>query len=180
MIINCFLLSYGLDVPAVECVVLARPTRSVVLYLQMAGRGMRPAPGKAAFTLIDHGRVVENLGLPTDDFGWSLDDERNVNRSAADKHRAASIEQPRVCPECAYTWLVSEGGAVCELRLAADAEAETGRRRRRGSPRARRHRGARYRTGGPPAVLPRGPHLVRTALAAALAEKPKSGAGGPS
>lgn len=39
VVLNCFLLSYGVDVPSVECVVLARPTRSLNMYLQMVGRG---------------------------------------------------------------------------------------------------------------------------------------------
>src|SRR5579871_1967449 len=34
IIVSCFLMSYGVDIPSVECVVLARPTRSVVMYLQ--------------------------------------------------------------------------------------------------------------------------------------------------
>ena len=42
VIVNCFLLSYGTDVPTVECIVLAR-RRGACLYLQCIGRGMRPA-----------------------------------------------------------------------------------------------------------------------------------------
>lgn len=113
VIVNCFLMSYGADIPSVECIVLARPTRSLTMYLQMVGRGMRPAPGKSDFLLIDHGRVVENLGLPTMDFGWSLDDTRNVSREAEARTRLATVEQPRTCPECAHMWLVSEGGNAC-------------------------------------------------------------------
>jgi superfamily II DNA or RNA helicase len=114
VIVNCFLMSYGVDIPSVECIVLARPTRSVVLYLQMVGRGMRPALGKDYCILIDHGRVVEKLGLPTVDFGWSLDDRRNVNREAREAQARIPVsEQPRTCPECNYTWLVSEEGSAC-------------------------------------------------------------------
>lgn len=115
VLINCFLLSYGIDVPSVEAVVLARPTRSVVLYLQTIGRGMRPAPGKDHIILIDHGRVVESLGMPDEDFGWSLDDGRNVNTSARDAiaARRRSEEATRICPECAHMWLVSEDGPAC-------------------------------------------------------------------
>ncbi len=115
VLVNCFLLSYGIDVPAVECIVLARPTRSLPMYLQMVGRGMRPAPGKDHVVLIDHGRVVENLGLPTSDFGWNLDDTRNVNREAEKRSRTRTVEQPRTCPECHHAWLVSEEGSACKL-----------------------------------------------------------------
>jgi hypothetical protein len=113
VVVNCFLMSYGVDIPTVECVVLARPTRSVVLYLQCVGRGLRPAPGKDACTVIDHGRVVENLGLPTDDFGWSLEEGSNVNERAASKERASGEETPRTCADCGHLWLVSEQGSRC-------------------------------------------------------------------
>jgi superfamily II DNA or RNA helicase len=115
VLVNCFLLSYGIDIPRVECVVLARPTRSVVLYLQAIGRGMRPSEGKKFVTVIDHGRVVENLGLPTYERDWSLDG-RNVNQSAREQLAEARItveEKPRTCKECACTWLVTEEGSNC-------------------------------------------------------------------
>jgi len=116
ILINCFLLSYGIDIPSVECIVLARPTRSIVLYKQAVGRGMRPAPGKDHVTVIDHGRVVENLGMPDEEIEWSLDDGTNVNRSTAKRitERKRTAESPRTCPECAHMWLVSENGPSCD------------------------------------------------------------------
>jgi len=114
VIVNCFLLAYGVDLPSVECIVLARPTRSLPMYLQMVGRGLRPAPGKDSCILIDHGRVVENLGLPTLDFSWSLDEGHNVNQTAREVQRRMCVsEKPRTCPECKYTWTVSEEGSRC-------------------------------------------------------------------
>lgn len=115
VVVNCFLLSYGIDIPAVECVVLARPTRSVVLYLQAVGRGMRPSPGKDHMILIDHGRVVENLGPPAYDREWSLD-EQDLNKRTMEKlakDRKQGTETSRTCKECACTWLVSEEGNKC-------------------------------------------------------------------
>lgn len=115
VIVNCFLLSYGIDIPLVDCVVLARPTRSVVLFLQAVGRGMRPAPGKDAMILIDHGRVIENLGLPTYDRDWSLDGS-NVNVQAREKLSESRLqleEKPRHCRECSYVWLTTEEGSNC-------------------------------------------------------------------
>lgn len=114
ILISCALLSYGIDIPSVECIVLARPTRSVVLYLQAVGRGMRAAPGKDHVLVIDHGRVVESLGMPTDDFGWTLDDRRNCNREARETAaRRKGSETTRCCPECQHMWLVSEDGPAC-------------------------------------------------------------------
>jgi len=115
ILVNCFLLSYGIDIPAVECVVLARPTRSVVLYLQAVGRGMRTAPGKDSVIVIDHGRVIENLGMPQAEQYWSLH-EGNVNQQARDnqtKPRSVGIEKPRQCQECSLLWIVSDDGNCC-------------------------------------------------------------------
>jgi superfamily II DNA or RNA helicase len=116
ILISCSLLSYGVDIPSVECIVLARPTRSLVLYLQAVGRGMRPAPGKEHVIVIDHGRVVESLGMPHGDFDWSLDAAKNVNKSAREsttRQRCNVAEKPRICPECAHLWAVSEEGPSC-------------------------------------------------------------------
>jgi superfamily II DNA or RNA helicase len=114
VVVNAFLLSYGLDIPTVECVVLARPTRSVVLYLQAIGRGMRTAPGKDRIVVIDHGRVVESLGLPTADFAWSLDRTGNVNVAAREaRKRHASADVLRTCADCQAMWSVRERGPTC-------------------------------------------------------------------
>lgn len=50
---NCSLLTEGVDVPAVDCIIIARPTRSTGLYQQMLGRGTRPHPGKADCLVLD-------------------------------------------------------------------------------------------------------------------------------
>jgi len=114
VVVNCFLMSYGVDIPSVECITLARPTRSLTMYLQMVGRGMRPAPGKTACIVIDHGHVVENLGLPQSDFGWTLDSSRNVSTEALKANRrSSSHERARTCRQCAVMWLTSEQGHAC-------------------------------------------------------------------
>jgi DNA repair protein RadD len=114
VLVNCFLLSYGIDIPEVECVVLARPTRSVVLYLQCVGRSMRPAEGKAFSILIDHGRVVDSLGMPHIDRYWSLHGGAKKPKAEKEtKERITLDEQPRKCIECSCMWLTTEGGSDC-------------------------------------------------------------------
>ena len=54
---NVFIASYGLDVPRLECAVMARPTKSLPLYIQMGGRVLRPFEGKTGAIIIDHGAV---------------------------------------------------------------------------------------------------------------------------
>ncbi|MDR1181108.1 MAG: DEAD/DEAH box helicase [Bacteroidales bacterium] len=69
---NVDIVSEGFDVPDCEAVQLARPTKSLVLYLQQVGRCMRPAAGK------DYGLVLDNAGLWLEhglsyiDRDWSL------------------------------------------------------------------------------------------------------------
>lgn len=42
---NCMVLTEGFDAPATAAIVIGRPTKSVSLYTQMIGRGLRPLPG---------------------------------------------------------------------------------------------------------------------------------------
>ena len=50
---NAMLLTEGWDCPAVDCVVVLRPTKVRALYCQMVGRGTRLAPGKDHLLLLD-------------------------------------------------------------------------------------------------------------------------------
>jgi ATP-dependent helicase IRC3 len=50
---NCMILTEGYDEPSVDCLIMARPTRSRPLYVQMIGRGTRRAPGKTDCLVID-------------------------------------------------------------------------------------------------------------------------------
>lgn len=70
---NCGLLGEGLDVPAIEAVQCVRPTRSLVLWLQIIGRALRPSPGKDHAIVIDHTENWKHHGLPDEDREWSLE-----------------------------------------------------------------------------------------------------------
>jgi len=50
---NSMLLTEGWDCPAVDCIIVLRPTKSRSLYCQMVGRGTRLAPGKDYLLLLD-------------------------------------------------------------------------------------------------------------------------------
>jgi hypothetical protein len=52
-ICNCAVLTEGTDLPIADCIVVARPTRSKPLYIQMIGRGLRLSPGKEDCLVID-------------------------------------------------------------------------------------------------------------------------------
>jgi superfamily II DNA or RNA helicase len=50
---NACLLTTGWDEPSVDCVYICRPTKSLVMYSQMVGRGTRIHPGKQDLLLLD-------------------------------------------------------------------------------------------------------------------------------
>lgn len=50
---NCAVLTEGYDNPAIDCILLARPTKSTLLYTQMIGRGTRTLPDKKDCLILD-------------------------------------------------------------------------------------------------------------------------------
>lgn len=89
--VNIF--SEGLNSPAVDAIILLRPTKSLVLHLQQLGRGLRTAPGKDRVTILDHAGNILRLGFPDDDFEWTL--EGGVTKKPKPK-----VPPIRTCPEC--------------------------------------------------------------------------------
>lgn len=61
--VNSMLLTEGFDEPAVDCVVVLRPTRSRSLYTQMIGRGLRLAPNKEDCLILDFLWLTERHDL---------------------------------------------------------------------------------------------------------------------
>jgi len=66
---NVDLISEGFDVPDCTCVILARPTDSLVLFMQQAMRSMRYQPNKKAL-IIDHVGNYARHGLPDTPHDW--------------------------------------------------------------------------------------------------------------
>lgn len=62
---NAMLLTEGWDEPSISCVLMARPTKSRPLYIQMAGRGLRIYPGKTDCLILDAGGATARLDLVT-------------------------------------------------------------------------------------------------------------------
>lgn len=52
-LVNCMVLTEGFDAPYADCAVIARPTQSPGLYVQMVGRVLRPWPGKKDALVLD-------------------------------------------------------------------------------------------------------------------------------
>jgi DNA repair protein RadD len=74
---NVGILTTGFDYPELEAVVMARPTRSLALWYQVVGRGMRPHPQKASTMVVDLGGNLAQFGKIEDlelsqDGGWHI------------------------------------------------------------------------------------------------------------
>ena len=52
-VFNVNVLTTGFDFPALDTIILARPTMSLALFMQMVGRGIRPSPEKKDCVLVD-------------------------------------------------------------------------------------------------------------------------------
>lgn len=97
---NSALLAEGWDAPHAEVMILARPTKSLIRYVQMVGRILRPHPGKERALLLDHSGTVLRLGFATDDLPLQLDDG-NANKAGTRKQERKKSE-PKPCPKCKY------------------------------------------------------------------------------
>ncbi|KAF5374878.1 hypothetical protein D9758_000323 [Tetrapyrgos nigripes] len=92
VLLNCAILTEGADIPNVDCVIVARPTRSRNVFAQMIGRGMRlsPATGKKDCRIIDFvdslSRVSGVVSTPT---LFGLD----PNEIAVDDESLESLEE---------------------------------------------------------------------------------------
>ncbi len=97
---NVGVLCEGFDCPAAAVMILARPTKSLILYIQMAGRVLRPAPGKGRALILDHSGTAKRLGFPTDELPLELDDGKpKLTRGSAARERTAL---PKICVKCSF------------------------------------------------------------------------------
>jgi superfamily II DNA or RNA helicase len=92
IVCNCALWVAGVDCPEIGCVILLRPTKSLTMYLQSVGRGLRIANGKPDLVVLDHASCVFTHGLPQDPREWSLD--------AKPRRAGANPPAIRECPSC--------------------------------------------------------------------------------
>lgn len=102
VITNCQVLTEGWDSPAASCCVLARPTKSYGLYLQMIGRVLRPHEDKADALIIDHAGNVYEHGFPDDVGGWTLDEDTPIEERR--RERLAKESQPTTCRNCFHVY----------------------------------------------------------------------------
>jgi superfamily II DNA or RNA helicase len=99
VVCNVGCLTKGVDW-AIGCIILARPTKSEMLYVQMVGRGLRVNTGIPDCIILDHADNTLRMGFVTD-----LDVARNTmctaNRGER-KKQERDVPLPKECPSCSY------------------------------------------------------------------------------
>lgn len=98
IVCNVATLTTGVDWD-VRCIILARPTRSRILYVQIVGRGLRNASSKADLLLLDHSDSTLRLGFVTDIAQDYLDDGKSRGPAEA---RDRDQPKPKECPACKF------------------------------------------------------------------------------
>lgn len=107
--VNC--LSEGFDVPNIECVILARPTKSKAIFVQQLGRGLRIADGKEMCLVLDQAGNTQRHGFIEDltpsDFALIQSEQTEKGDPPVKEcpkcgclHRTFDPE----CPECGYVY----------------------------------------------------------------------------
>ena len=79
----------------VRCIQLARPTKSDILFVQMIGRGLRPAEAKEDCLILDHTDTYLRLGFAADIHHEMLNDGSRPTRQ-----KLLEANQPKECPSC--------------------------------------------------------------------------------
>ncbi len=101
---NVLVLNEGFDLPLVDCVIMARPTRSRALFVQCIGRGLRLAPAKKDCLILDLTDNCLKHRLEPQDLGKALgrrviDGEtvmESIKREEEEKRECASSGSPLI------------------------------------------------------------------------------------
>lgn len=103
---NVGVLTTGVDIPAIDLIIMARPTKSYNLWIQMIGRGTRPCPDveKTDCYVFDHAGNVERHGLLEQERECVLDGKKHkgppeIKQCGQCFSWAGRFES--VCPVCA-------------------------------------------------------------------------------
>ena len=114
VLVNVIVATEGFDLPDASCIIIARPTMSLALYLQMVGRGLRPKPDGGYCIILDLAANAVTHGLPEDYRDWSLE-PRGTKRAG---------EAPVViCPLCeTASHSASHNCRACSYSFGKDCE----------------------------------------------------------
>lgn len=139
---NVDIVTEGYDLPRLSCAIMARPTMSVVKYLQMVGRIMRPDRYKLDCIVLDHAGCSIRHGFPTADREWSL--EGRENRRAKTGLRvcshcfAVNAAGARTCTECGETFKVEAAPRKTKRERKGELREQAAHRRGLDTPQAQK------------------------------------------
>lgn len=118
IIANVGTLTMGVDYD-VRCLILARPTKSKILFVQIVGRALRRAEGKDAAVILDHSNTTQTLGFVTDIHQEHLDDGKpkdkyqlEIKTPLPKECKACGYLKPpktKVCPNCGFEAKLTNG-----------------------------------------------------------------------
>jgi DNA repair protein RadD len=107
-ICNVGVLTTGFNHPALDAIIMLRPTKSTSLYVQMLGRGMRNAPGKLNCLVLDFsGNVAEHGPIDMIQIKQGRSGQTEVKKAPVKEcPQCQSLlhVSVRLCPDCAYEW----------------------------------------------------------------------------
>jgi len=92
------ILGKGFDDPETSCVILARPTKSLMVHVQQVGRGLRVG-GNNDCLILDHAGNTERLGF-VDEIDISILDDGKSKKSSKEKERKEPLPTP--CVSCEF------------------------------------------------------------------------------
>nr|DAV67968.1 MAG TPA: Chromatin remodeling complex ATPase [Caudoviricetes sp.] len=106
ILVNVNLFTEGVDLPNVDCVIMARPTASLALYLQFSMRCLNPRKGKTAI-IIDHANNFKAFGYPDDDRDW-----KQAIKSGKQKSKTLLTDPGLSIVTCDYCFAVVKASEV--------------------------------------------------------------------
>ena len=106
ILVNVNLFTEGVDLPNVDCVIMARPTASLALYLQFSMRCLNPRKGKTAI-IIDHANNFKTFGYPDDDRDW-----KQAIKSGKQKSKTLLKDPGMSIVTCDYCFAVVKASEV--------------------------------------------------------------------
>lgn len=125
VLLNCGIFTEGTDIPNIDCVLLARPTKSRNLLVQMIGRGMRLCLGKTDCHVIDMVASLE-AGVVTTPTLFGLDPAVLVKEASVDK--LSSLREKQEKRERQQTEALREERQEASPNLAAPASGQATRK----------------------------------------------------
>ena len=99
VVCNVGCLTTGIDWD-VRCIILARPTKSEMLFVQIIGRGLRTANGKKDCIILDHSDTHSRLGFVTDIHHEKLSMGQRSEKEQQPRDKLQPL--PKECPSCSY------------------------------------------------------------------------------